>query len=357
MDIEALQAFNRHYNGEYPFLRELNAEWEQSRPFEGRRVLHNIPLTRETMLKLESLYLAGADVTVTHLDLPGLEPKADCVACLRENGANIELDHKKIAGAFDIALDCCGQIPGMPQVTITQGYVELTQSGMPVYSALETDLPIYSLDLSKLKCLEGMFGTGEACVRALKTFLTSDLRGKRFVLFGFGKVGQGIARYLAPEGAELIVVDVDENRLQNAKEKGFATMSSKADPALLDTINNAFGVITATGQPNLIQGLFAPEKIDAGVHLINMGADDEFGDRFPAARIEGEKAPLNFLLEAPTTMFFIDPVFAAHNRCCEYILKREVSGLSPLPAALDLPIVEAWSKRYQIDVSDIYRDL
>jgi len=354
MDLEALQSFNQRYDGQYPFLQQLNAEWQQSRPLEGRRVLHNIPLTRETMLKLESLYLAGADVTVTHLRLPGLEPKQDCVTCLREHGAKIELDHGKIAGEFDIALDCCGQIPGMPHVTITEGYVELTQSGMPVYSTLETNLPIYSLDLSKLKCLEGMFGTGEACVRALKQFLTPDLLDKTFVLFGFGKVGQGIARYLALEGARLIVVETEEDHRRKAAKKGFATLPSEADQALLTAINGAFGVITATGQPNLIEDLFEPEQIEDRVHLINMGADDEYGEQFPDSRIAGAKAPLNFLLEAPTTMFFIDPIFAAHNRCCDYVLNGGAHGLSPLPAALDLPVVEAWSKRYDIDVSDIY---
>ncbi len=354
MDIDALSSFNRRYKGDYPFLQELNEEWSRSRPLEGLRLLHNIPLTRETMLKLESLYRAGASVLVTHLQLPGLQPKQDCVDFLRQIGAELELDHNQISGTFDIALDCCAQIPAMPEVTITRGYAELTQSGTPVYSTLETELPIYSLDLSKLKCLEAMFGTGEACVRALKQFLTPDLEGKSFVLFGFGKVGQGVARYLTDEGAVVTAVDIDPRRLKQAASMGYRTCFSETGDDLLKVVNSAFAVITATGHQDLMQELFDPGLIDDHVHLINMGADDEYGDRFAAQRIVGEKAPLNFLLDAPTTMFFIDPIFAAHNRCSEFILSGASSGFSPLPEELDQPYVDEWSRRYGIAVSDAF---
>ncbi|WP_419906136.1 NAD-binding protein [Hoeflea sp.] len=355
MDIEKLRRFNSAYVGDFPFLEELSSEWIGKKPLDGLRILHNIPLTRETMLKLEPLYLAGADVTVTHLDLPGLEPKQDCVNLLSDAGASIELDHRKIDGEFDIALDCCAQVPAMENVRITRGYVELTQSGTPIYSALETELPIYSIDLSKLKCLEGMFGTGEACVRAIKQFVTPELKGRKFVLIGYGKVGRGIARYLSKEEVEITVVDINETYLEQAASAGYGTIKDiKRSTGLLEAIRGAFAVIFATGQPGLLQSLYAPSEIGDDVLLINMGADDEFGDDYPPGRIVAGKAPLNFLLDSPTTMFFIDPIFAAHNRCCENILKGDDKGFTALPAELDLPYVDAWSKRYGIDVSDIY---
>lgn len=354
MNIEKLQQFNSAYEGDYPFLLELSSTWTARRPLEGLRVLHNIPLTHETMLKLEPLYRAGADVTVTHLDLPGLEPKQECVDLLREAGADVEIDHSKIQGEYDFALDCCAQIPAMENVTIRKGYVELTQSGTPVYSTLETDLPIYSIDESKLKCLEGMFGTGEACVRAIKQFVETDLKDKKFVLFGYGKVGRGIVRYLLPEAASITVVDTNDTYLEQAAAAGLTAVKNTEKQKILEAINNSFAVITATGHPSLIEEMFAPSDIADNIHLINMGADDEYGDSFPAERIVARKAPLNFMLDAPTTIYFIDPIFMAHNRLCEYILKGQVRGYSALPKALDLPVVEAWSQRYDIDVSDIF---
>lgn len=354
MDIEKLQRFNASYDGEYPFLQSLANTWAETRPLEGMRVLHNIPLTHETMLKLEPLYIAGADVTVTHLDLPGLKPKQECVDLLVEAGANVEITHGLIEGEFDFALDCCAQIPLMDNVTITRGYVELTQSGTPIYSKLETELPIFSLDLSKLKCLEGMFGTGEACVRAIKQFVDPSLEERKFVVFGYGKVGRGITRYLSKENAQITVVDANQTCLDQASEAGFSAIGTDEREPILDAINNSFALITATGHPDLIGEMFTPTDISEDVHLINMGADDEFGDAFPASRIVADKAPLNFMLDSPTTMFFIDPIFMAHNRCCEYILKGGVKGFSALPKALDLPVVDAWSQRYDIDVSDIF---
>lgn len=53
-------------------------------------------------------------------------------------------------------------------------------------------------------------------------------------------------------------------------------------------------------------------------------------------------------------MFFIDPIFAVHNRCREHILSGNDHGFSPLPPELDLPVIEEWSTRYGMDVSDIY---
>lgn len=356
MDIEKLHRFNNAYEGDYPFLQELSRTWTERRPLEGLRVLHNIPLTRETMLKLEPLYRAGADVTVTHLDLPGLEPKQECVDVLRDAGADVEIDHSKIQGEYDFALDCCAQIPAMEKVSVRKGYVELTQSGTPVYSTLKTDLPVYSIDESKLKCLEGMFGTGEACARAIKQFVEPELKDRKFVIFGYGKVGRGIVRYLLPEGASITVVDVNKTYLEQAAAAGLTAINASDKQKILEAINASFAVITATGHPNLIEEMFTPSEIADHVHLINMGADDEYGDSFTADRIVANKAPLNFMLDAPTTIFFIDPIFMAHNRLCEYILKGHVHGFSALPQALDLPVVEAWSQRYDIDVRDIFYD-
>lgn len=354
MNLAPLQAFNRRYPGDHPFLARQAGEWAASRPLQGLSVLHNLAITCETLQKLEPLLLAGAEVTVTHLALPGLPPRQDCVAVLREAGVTVETDHARLAGRFDFALDCCAQIPAMAGVEIVRGYVELTQSGNEVYRALPTELPVYSVDRSKLKCLEGMYGTGEACVRALKQFVVPELAGRRFLLIGFGKVGRGIAKHLLREGAEVTVCDADAGARALAVRRGHAALEAVPGQALLDAINASFGVIMATGGEGLLSRLAAPEAIDPAVRLINMGADDEFGPAYPPERVVGEKAPINFLLDSPTAMFFIDPIFAAHNRCCLDILTARDRGFTPLPADMDLPWVEEWSRRYGIDTADIH---
>ncbi len=354
MNLAPLQAFNRRYVGDYPFLLRQREEWARSQPLQGLSVLHNLAITCETLQKLEGLLLAGARVTVTHLQLPGLPPRQDCVAVLREAGVAVEIDHAKLAGRYDFALDCCGQIPAMPGVEIARGYVELTQSGNAIYQALETSLPIYSVDRSKLKCLEGMFGTGEACVRALREFVDPALAGRQFLLIGFGKVGRGIAKHLTREGAGLTVCDSDPEARALAGRRGYATLEARPGAALRKAVNGAFAVIVATGSEGLFERLVPPQEVAPAVHLVNMGADDEFGPAYPADRIVGNKAPINFLLDAPTAIYFIDPIFAAHNRCCLDILAGRQAGFSALPADMDLPWVEEWSQRYGIDTADIH---
>src|SRR5512145_2651552 len=98
MNLEPLERFNRSYVGDYPFLQRLNDDWARRRPLAGLSVLHNLAITRETMLKLESLLLGGAAVTVTHLRLPGLKPRQDCIAVLRQAGVAVEIDHDRISG-------------------------------------------------------------------------------------------------------------------------------------------------------------------------------------------------------------------------------------------------------------------
>ena len=354
MSIDPLSNFNRQYTGDYPFLTKQKREWSSTRPLEGIRILHNVPITRETLLKLEPLLVAGADLTVTHVVLPGLLPRNDCLDILHQSGIDTELDHGLLSGHYDIALDCCAQIPAMSGVSIGRGYVELTQSGTAGYRALDTALPVYSLDESRLKCLEAMFGTGEACRRAIKQFVTTDVSDKTFVLFGFGKVGYGIARYLSNDGARIIVCDKDLSVLERARATGYETLAPKPYTSLAHAVHAAFAVITATGEEGFFEKLFRPDEIGPSVRLINMGADDEYGVSYPPSRIEGEKAPLNFLLDAPTTIHFIDPVFAAHNACCLDILKGRDSGYCALPARLDLPWIEEWSRLHGIDVSPVF---
>ena len=79
-------------------------------------------------MKLESLIAADAQVTVTHVNIPGLQPKPEAIE-LRQAGIEFVQDHTALSGEYDIALDCAGQIPSIEQVSIKRGAVELTQTG------------------------------------------------------------------------------------------------------------------------------------------------------------------------------------------------------------------------------------
>lgn len=60
MDIWSAEAVNS-----YPMLYALRSEWQKSQKLNGLRILHNIPNSFDTLLKVEYLLQAGANVTVT----------------------------------------------------------------------------------------------------------------------------------------------------------------------------------------------------------------------------------------------------------------------------------------------------
>lgn len=47
--------------------------------------------------------------------------------------------------------------------------------------------------------------------------------------------------------------------------------------------------------------------------IANMGVEDEFGPEVPAERVLNAKSPLNFVLEEPTHLKYIDPTMALDN--------------------------------------------
>ncbi|QIV94369.1 NAD(P)-dependent oxidoreductase [Allofrancisella frigidaquae] len=61
-----------------------------------------------------------------------------------------------------------------------------------------------------------MYGSGEAFIRLVQQEIVTDLKDKKFVLFGYGKVGRGVAKYLTKAGAKISVVEITPNTLMES---------------------------------------------------------------------------------------------------------------------------------------------
>ena len=85
---------------------------------------------------------------------------------------------------------------------------------------MNTPFPVINVDDSNLKKLEGMYGTGESFVRAFKERTGQSIHNQSFMVFGFGKVGRGIVKYLLRETPHITVVDQSEKQLSDAKKWG-----------------------------------------------------------------------------------------------------------------------------------------
>ncbi len=352
---------------EYPALSAFFAEWSGTRPFRALRVLVATPVFRNTLLEYRALIAGGADLVV---GVAGLGSGADAfnagaempcdpgvVDVLRGNGIPViglqealEMEARCAESgdcAFDLILDCAGQFSAChPRF----GFVELTRSGVQFYEKCEH--PVYVADSGVVKRIETCLGTGEGYVRALaqlgydfcldsgcdgsldagRDTLDSGTdgapsAGKKFIVFGSGKVGQGIVLQLLRSGADVhVVTDCSRGANPFLDANGVPVTDCNDLDAVASLVRGADFVVTATGvkgaldRPQVVEALLA-----SGAVLANMGVEDEYGPGVPASRVLAEKKPLNFILEEPTHLKYIDASLALHAALGE-LLVNEARG-------------------------------
>ena len=284
---------------EIPALTAQYEEWQETRPLEGMRILDATPLFFNTCVKHTVLLAGGAELVCTCGDRIPYDPAA--VEFLQQHDVDVawNIYGNVLLDEFDCVLDC-GAVHA--SVTSVYGAVELTRSGVGIYEEL-TEKSVFLVDSGRIKTIETCLGTGESCLRALRQLGYTEFSGKNVLLFGYGKVGRGIAMHLRKAGAAVTVAEL---------EKGRGDIFIPDHDAVVDAIRKADFIITATGKKDAL-ALFCNELERSGAVLVNMGFEDEFGEKLPAARCLNGKKPLNFILSEPTLTRYIDPVLALHN--------------------------------------------
>ena len=317
---------------EYPALSAFFAEWSGTRPFRGLRVLVATPVFRNTLLEYRALIAGGADLVVGVAG--GMPCDPGIVEVLRGNGIPVvglqeALEMESAGRGFDLVLDCAGQFSAChPRF----GFVELTRSGVQFYEKCEH--PVYVADSGVVKRIETCLGTGEGYVRALAQLgydfcLDSGTDGapsggKKFIVFGSGKVGQGIVLQLLRSGADVhVVTDCSRGANPFLDANGVPVTDCNDLDAVASLVRDADFVVTATGvkgaldRPEIVEALLA-----SGAVLANMGVEDEYGPGVPASRVLAEKKPLNFILEEPTHLKYIDASLALHAALGELLVRE-----------------------------------
>lgn len=298
---------------EWPTLLHQAEEWAMTTPLAGLKVLDASPIFRNTLGKFMALLAAGAQVYVPNRT--GMPADPAVVAMLPDFGIKIA---EKGRNDFDIVLDCAAQCS---RYTPALGYAELTRSGVPVYERAHR--PVIVADAGRIKRIETTLGTGESFFRALAQLGYTDLAGRRLLVVGFGKVGRGLVHYARQLGMQVMVADTEDKTGELPGDIGFVNVNDRDD--LNDTVQHAWCVVTATGHINALHNrLDAPAVIAAPVLLANMGIDDEFGTKIPTHRVLNNKKPLNFILDEPTRMCFIETTMALHNACALELLTADL---------------------------------
>ncbi len=347
---------------EYPALVALQSEWSETRPFDGLRVLVATPIYRNTMTQYRALVAGGAELLV---GLSGMNDP-DVVDFMGEWGVSVvtpaEMLEAESRGEFvDLVLDCAGPFAGLhPKI----GFVELTRSGVQYYK--DAKKPVFVADSGIVKRIETSLGTGDGYFRALEKLGFGDFgektpgagfEGRRLLVFGSGKVGSGIALQGVRRGCCVTVV-TDLKRLaqseqsaqsENAKNVSNPENSANSMPAgdfsavleqngvnvvdchdyaaVAALIEKADFVVTATGvagalnSPELQKSLLSTKAV-----LANMGVEDEYGEAIPAEKVLNAKGPLNFILEEPTHLKYIDTSLALHAALAELLVQEAKSA-------------------------------
>ena len=324
-----------------PFMHKMLKHYSETQPFKGLSIAHNVPLTQTTLLKIACLQQAGATVTVTNPSFMQ-QDEATINVLYNEKVRYKSLDD--ITGEFDFLLDCGAEL--IDRCHANLGIVELTRTGAMRYENYKTTkVPIVSVDNTRLKSLETCLGTGEGVYRAITHLSSKDLTNKKLLIFGFGKVGTGIAYYFSKITPHISIVDMLPERLERIKSRKYNAIFGNHIETVETAIKEADIIVTATGIKDLISNSF-PQHWFKNKILANAGAEDEFGFLFKAEQVLAKKQPVNFALKEPTLMPFLDPIFYAHNLAIEDSLHDQTPGFRPLNLEDDTLIVEQWAKHH-----------
>lgn len=331
--------FERYTESSAPFMHRMLEEYGSAKPFSGMTIAHNVPLTQTTLLKIACLKASGAEVTVTNPSFIKESPVA--LEVLASEGIQYRPLHN-LNGTFDFLLDCGAEL--IDSCHATQGIVELTRTGALRYEQWQdSKVPVVSVDDTRLKSLETCLGTGEGVYRAICELSQQPVDQKNILIFGFGKVGTGIAYYFSQKTSNITVVDMLPERLSLIESRGYQAVSAELPQQVKSAIKNADIIVTATGIKDLLSHSYEHDWF-RGKILANAGAEDEFGFKFSDTDVLAAKKPVNFVLQEPTLMPFLDPIFYAHNLAIEDALNDTTSGFRPLNKADDISIVETWAE-------------
>ncbi len=322
-----------------PISREVIARMAAEKPFQGVRVVLGHFIALNSVALFEPLWRGGADVTICTPFQSRQTPSL--LRQLREYNFPIQSVEEAV-DAGDYFIDVAGSL-GMKRTP--KGAVEVTRTGDDVYASLAC--PSISIDRSRLKYLEDFLGTGEGFVRGWYHLRPDDmLAGKHIVLFGYGKVGRGVAFYCRKEGAHLTVVESNPGVVTKARGDGFEALNLENISRLQSTLGEANIIIGATGKPGGVGQSVPRSWLRANTpFFVNIGID-EFGTYIPEREVlGGREVPINFHLRNPTMNHKIDPIQAAEVLALEALIRnpeRYSNGLHPLPKSIDEWILKKW---------------
>ena len=263
-------------------LADVRREFAATRPFAGRRIGMSLHVEPKTAVLVETLAAGGAELVgtgnfgstqddvVAYLNtLPGitivgrradpLEQHERNIATVLDAGPDILLDNGGDLAAGIVARGLGDRIVG--------GTEETTSGGDRLRGELHghVPFPVVVINDSLLKAIgENKHAVGQSAVESFMRLTNAMVPGRRFVVFGYGWCGRGVAHYLRALGGKVAVIDVDELKAFEATLDGFRVGTGDDFAEWGDVF------VTATGRPGVL-GYDLIERMHDGAIIGNIG--------------------------------------------------------------------------------------
>jgi adenosylhomocysteinase len=278
---------------EMPGLMALRAEFGPSQPLKGARVAGCLHMTIQTAVLIETLVALGAEVTWSTCNIFSTQDHA--AAAIAAAGIQVYAWKGQTAEEFDwcieqtlffgegqqplnMILDDGGDLTNMvldqypDLVAGIRGLSEETTTGVHrLYERMKNGtlpMPAINVNDSVTKSkFDNKYGCKESLVDAIRRATDVMMAGKVAVVAGYGDVGKGSAASLKGAGARVIVTEIDPICALQAAMDGFAVRK------MVDAIQEADIVVTATGNKDIISGAHFKAMKDKAI-VCNIGHFD-----------------------------------------------------------------------------------
>jgi adenosylhomocysteinase len=274
-----------------PLVGAIASRFGEERPFASMTLAVRIHVEAKTAVLIRALKQGGAAVVA----MGNQGTTDDAIAdVLRADGIDVFGSRADTKHDIEDSLDRLAERE--PQIVLDNGaelIERLVSTTKPPVGATEettsgafrlrrhlagsVTFPVIVINDSPLKAIvENKHGVGQSVVQVIQQTTNILVHRKRFIVFGYGWCGRGIALYARANGADVAVVEPDEIKALEASIDGFAVVDSS------DAASDGDIFVTATGEEAVVT-IEHMRAMRAGAIVANAGHFDTEID-MPALR-------------------------------------------------------------------------
>ncbi len=379
---------------EMPVLRQIEKEFEQTKPLKGLRLGACLHVTTETANLMRALKAGGAEVALcasnplsTQDDVAAALVKHFGVATFSIKGEDNETYYRHINSVLDlkpqITMDDGADLVSVlhkerqDQIDTIIGGTEETTTGVIRLRSMATDgvlrYPIIAVNDAMTKHLfDNRYGTGQSTLDGIIRATNVLISGKQFVVAGYGWCGRGLAMRAKGMGARVIVTEVDALKGLEAVMDGFEVMPMDQAAPMADIFCTVTGdikvvnrkhftlmkdgaIVCNSGHFNVEIEITALEEMAVNRRIVRDFVEEFTLKDGRRIYILGEGRLINLAAAEGHPASVMDMSFANQALCAQFInsdenrkkLENKVYGV---PAEIDDRIAELKLKAIGIDI-------